>query len=257
MADKASVPMGSSKYTIVYKKQKRLGYFVKFCLYTKKKMLSCAFIQKKYHNTLWFSKRLLSSRNENSEHAAHTHFALNKRVMYVSSLLSSPLFVLCLFGQLHTVYRYISGYKNLHKAFAASSIDCTNNRKGKRPDSVLWQKPLHPKKNPKKNATTPSNTGITQRLRLRKVSKDNDSHPTCVVKLVYGIQTFPPKSCYQKDTLVIFVNIPPYRDWGPTANQRKDVINMWYTNTAPISLKFNVFESRFWQLNVQDSLSTR
>ena len=27
--------------------------------------------------------------------------------------------------------------------------------------------------------------------------------------------------------------------------------------TAPISLKFNVFESRFWQLNVQDSLSTR
>ena len=27
-----------------------------------------------------------------------------------------------------------------------------------------------------------------------------------------------------------WVNNPPYRDWGPTANQSREVIKMWYTN---------------------------
>ena len=38
--------------------------------------------------------------------------------------------------------------------------------------------------------------------RLRTVSRGNDIHPTGVVKLVYGIPTFPltEKPCDQKDT---------------------------------------------------------
>ena len=44
----------------------------------------------------------------------------------------------------------------------------TYRRKRKRSDSVLWQKPLQPQKNPKKqldNIKTPPKTSITQRLR--------------------------------------------------------------------------------------------
>ena len=43
------------------------------------------------------------------------------------------------------------------------------------------------------NTKTPPKTSITQRLRtdLRTVSFGNDSHPTGVVKPVYGIPTFP------------------------------------------------------------------
>ena len=62
----------------------------------------------------------------------------------------------------------------------------------------IWLSPmtkaLHPQKNPKatwqhKNGT--KNFGYTIAERLRMVSWSNDSHPTCVVKLVYGIPTFP------------------------------------------------------------------
>ena len=68
-------------------------------------------------------------------------------------------------------------------------------RKRKGSDSVLWQKPLHPLKNPKSNVTTQKMyqnfdyTTITDRLRT--VSWGNDSDPTGVVKTVYGIPTFP------------------------------------------------------------------
>ena len=60
---------------------------------------------------------------------------------------------------------------------------------------VLWQKPLHRQQNPKSNVTTHKrrqnfdNTTIADRLRT--VSWCNNSHPTGVVKPVYGIPTFP------------------------------------------------------------------
>ena len=76
------------------------------------------------------------------------------------------------------------------------AIRSDNKRKRKRSDSVLWQKPLHRKKNPKK--TTWQHKNATKNIdyttiadRLRAVSWGNDSHQTGVVKPVYGIQTFP------------------------------------------------------------------
>ena len=73
---------------------------------------------------------------------------------------------------------------------------------------------------------------ITIADRLRTVSWSNNSHPTGVVKPVYGYPTFPlpQKPCYQKDTHLKICNNPPYVDWGPTANQSGEVIKMWYTN---------------------------
>ena len=68
-------------------------------------------------------------------------------------------------------------------------------RKRKKSNSVLWQKPLYTEKIQKamwqhKNATKHfDNTTIADRLRT--VSWGNDSHPTGVVKPVYGIPTFP------------------------------------------------------------------
>ena len=72
---------------------------------------------------------------------------------------------------------------------------------------------------------------------LRTVIWSKDSHPTGVVKPVYGIPTFP-QLCNQKDTQpsnscvmkrTPIIN-PPHRDWGPTANQSGEAIKMWYTN---------------------------
>ena len=66
--------------------------------------------------------------------------------------------------------------------------------KRKRYDSVLWQKSTYPRTNPKSNVTTQKchqnfdHTTIADRLKT--VSLSNDSHPTCVVKPVYGIPTF-------------------------------------------------------------------
>ena len=63
-----------------------------------------------------------------------------------------------------------------------------------RSDSVLWQKSLHQQKNPKSNMTTQiviiNFDYTTFAGRLRTVIWSNDSHPTGVVKLVYGIITF-------------------------------------------------------------------
>ena len=68
-------------------------------------------------------------------------------------------------------------------------------RERKRFDSVLWQKPVHTQKNPKREETTQKTSPkalITQRLRTDLgLSWGNDSHPTGVVKPVYCIQTFP------------------------------------------------------------------
>ena len=74
--------------------------------------------------------------------------------------------------------------------------------KRKRSDSVLWQKPLYPQKNPtwkkktkqrdniKKNATKNFNyTTIADRFGT--VSWSNSNHPTGVVKPVYEHSTFP------------------------------------------------------------------
>ena len=67
-------------------------------------------------------------------------------------------------------------------------------RKRRRSDPVLWQNPLHQQKirKPKDNTQTPQKTSITQRLRTdlgRSVGVT--SHPTGVVKPVYGYPTFP------------------------------------------------------------------
>ena len=70
-------------------------------------------------------------------------------------------------------------------------------RKRKRSDSVLWQKSLHRQKNPNSNycdnAKRPRKNFdyTTIADRLKTVSWGNDSHPTCVVKPVYGIPTSP------------------------------------------------------------------
>ena len=72
-------------------------------------------------------------------------------------------------------------------------IHIKSKRKGS--DSVLWQKPLHPQKNEKatwqhKNAARKFDyTTIADRLRA--VGWSNDSHPTGVVKPVYGILIYP------------------------------------------------------------------
>ena len=67
-------------------------------------------------------------------------------------------------------------------------------RKRRKYDSVLWQNPLYQQKiqKPKDNTQTPPKITITQRLRTdlgRSVWVT--SHPTGVVKPVYGYQTFP------------------------------------------------------------------
>ena len=61
-------------------------------------------------------------------------------------------------------------------------------RKRKTSDSVLWQKPLHPQKNKKSNATTQEHhqrlwqlSDTTIANRLRTVSSRNESQPTGVV----------------------------------------------------------------------------
>ena len=67
--------------------------------------------------------------------------------------------------------------------------------RGKRiDDSVLWQKPLHPQKNPKRqsdNTKKATNdfyiTTIADRLKM--VSWCNNSHPTGVIKQVYEWST--------------------------------------------------------------------
>ena len=69
-------------------------------------------------------------------------------------------------------------------------------RKGKRSDSVLWQKPLHQQKKSKKQRdniknATKSFDYTTIADRLRTVSWSNSSHPTGVVKPVYERSTFP------------------------------------------------------------------
>ena len=67
-------------------------------------------------------------------------------------------------------------------------------RKRRRSDPVLWQNPLYQQKirKPKDNTQTQPKTSITQRLRTdlgRSVGVT--SHPTGVVKPVYGYPTFP------------------------------------------------------------------
>ena len=69
-------------------------------------------------------------------------------------------------------------------------------RKGKRSDSVLWQKPIHPQKNKKKQRDNIKNATknfdyTTIADRLRTVSWSNSSYSTGVVKPVYERSTFP------------------------------------------------------------------
>ena len=68
-------------------------------------------------------------------------------------------------------------------------------RKKKTSDSVIRQKPLHQQKNKKATGQHKKATDhfdyTTIADRLRTASWSNDTHPTGVVKPVYGIQTFP------------------------------------------------------------------
>ena len=99
-------------------------------------------------------------------------------------------------------------------------------RKRKISDSVLWQKPLHRQKNPKKqrdNTKTPPKPSITQRLRtdLGRSVGVTIAKPNGVVKPVYGIPTF---FTNRKSRVIIrthiqkSINNPPCKGRGPTAN---------------------------------------
>ena len=84
-------------------------------------------------------------------------------------------------------------YSQQHKSRTAYCIKC-HKRKRRWSDPVLWQNPLYQQKirKPKDNTQTPPKTSITQRLRTdlgRSVGVT--SHPTGVVKPVYGYPTFP------------------------------------------------------------------
>ena len=73
-------------------------------------------------------------------------------------------------------------------------VSLKRKKKRKRSDSVLLQKPLHPKKwkTQRDNVKRHKNFDYTTIAdRLRTVSLSNDSNPTGVVKPVYGIRTFP------------------------------------------------------------------
>ena len=83
----------------------------------------------------------------------------------------------------------------LLQQFLYSNQNVQFKRKGKKSDSVLWQKPLHRHKNQKGNTTTKKRH---QKLRLhndcrptfkKTVSRGNHSHSTGLVKPVYGIPT--------------------------------------------------------------------
>ena len=68
--------------------------------------------------------------------------------------------------------------------------------------------------------------------RLRTVSWRYSSHSTGVVKPVYERSSFQLSNSrlIKKTHIWKFVNNSTYRDWGPTANQKGEVIKMWYTN---------------------------
>ena len=71
---------------------------------------------------------------------------------------------------------------------------CTCTGKGKGNDSVILQKSRHLQKIPKHTVTTQKHQTLYYTTivdRLRTVGWSNDSHPTGVVKKVYGIPTFP------------------------------------------------------------------
>ena len=77
-------------------------------------------------------------------------------------------------------------YINLWKAVRVLQI-CGIERKRKKPDLDIWQKPLCPQKNPKSNVTT------QKRLQTnigRSVGVTTGLHATGVVKPVYGIDNY-------------------------------------------------------------------
>ena len=124
-------------------------------------------------------------------------------------------------------FLFHSVYKDLHYFLLQMylKVKIGERRKGKRSDWVLCQKPLHRQKIQK--ATWQHNNGTknfdytTIAYLLRTVSRGNDSHPTGVVKPVYGILTFPltEKAVQSKGhTFNFFLNNPPYKGRGPTAN---------------------------------------
>ena len=74
--------------------------------------------------------------------------------------------------------------------FSAVPFSRISKRIRKRSDSVLWQKPLHPQKNPKKQRdniqkATKNFDYTTIVDQLRTVSWSNSSHPTGVVKPIF------------------------------------------------------------------------
>ena len=48
-----------------------------------------------------------------------------------------------------------------------------------------------------------------------------------------------------------FVNNPPYRDWGPSANQSGEVIKMWYINIYSNIIKYQKYLGTLIKLALQ------
>ena len=108
--------------------------------------------------------------------------------------IASAILSECLLIQFYfTKYICVSHFYDL-SAFVGCCSSVSIKRKIRRSDLVLWQNPIYQQKirKPKDNTQTPPKTSITQRLRTdlgRSVGVT--SHPTGVVKPVYGYPTFP------------------------------------------------------------------
>ena len=107
-----------------------------------------------------------------------------------------------------------------------------NQEKRKISDSFLWQKPLHQHENPKRNVTTQKRHQnfdyTTIEDWLRTVSWSNSNHP----RVFFNLPTNRNKRVIKRTYIKKCVNSPPSRDWGPTTNQIREGIKMWYTNIS-------------------------
>ena len=122
----------------------------------------------------------------------------------------------------------------LNKTLYRISGHWTSMRKGKRSDSVVWQKPYTHRQIQNvtwkhKNATEAS---IRQPLRTdlgRSFGVTINSQLVCLIRFTRSQPSSNHNSRVIKRTHIIkCVNNPPYRNWGPTANQSGEVIKMWY-----------------------------
>ena len=100
------------------------------------------------------------------------------------------------FGKL--THRSCNCFSMWNQPVSAYAVNKSNvsKRIGKRLNSVLWQKPLHPQKNLKSKVTTQKRhqhfdyTRIMDRLRTQDEQLEWQQSPTCVVKPVNERSTF-------------------------------------------------------------------